>query len=72
MFSINLINIAMKTIEEINQHNVKKILTEKKIPDFFPGDVVKVGVRITEGKKERTRENIHQRKAQTSKFLEKT
>ena len=43
----------MKTIEEINQSNVKKILSEKKIPDFFPGDVVKVGVRITEGKKER-------------------
>ena len=43
----------MKTIEEINQYNVKKILSEKKIPDFFPGDVVKVGVRITEGKKER-------------------
>ena len=43
----------MKTIEEINQHNVKKILSEKKIPEFFPGDVVKVGVRITEGKKER-------------------
>ena len=43
----------MKTIEEINQHNVKKILGEKKIPEFFPGDVLKVGVRITEGKKER-------------------
>jgi len=43
----------MKTIEEINQHNVKKILAEKKIPEFYPGDVVKVGVRITEGKKER-------------------
>ena len=43
----------MKTIEEINQHNVKKILSEKKIPEFYPGDVVKVGVRITEGKKER-------------------
>ena len=43
----------MKTIEEINQHNVKKILSEKKIPNFYPGDVVKVGVRITEGKKER-------------------
>ena len=41
----------MKTIEEINQNNVKKILSEKKIPDFFPGDVIKVGVRITEGKK---------------------
>ena len=43
----------MKTIEEINQYNVKKILSEKKIPDFYPGDVVKVGVRITEGKKDR-------------------
>ena len=43
----------MKTIEEVNQYNVKKILSEKKIPDFFPGDVVKVGVRITEGKKDR-------------------
>ena len=43
----------MKTISEINQHNVKKIISEKKIPDFFPGDVVKIGVRITEGKKER-------------------
>jgi large subunit ribosomal protein L19 len=43
----------MKTIEEINQFNVKKILTEKKIPAFFPGDVIKVGVRITEGKKDR-------------------
>ena len=43
----------MKTIEEINQNNVRKILSEKKIPNFFPGDVVKVGVRITEGKKER-------------------
>ena len=43
----------MKTIEEINQHNLKKIISEKRIPEFFPGDVVKVGVRITEGKKER-------------------
>ena len=43
----------MKTIEEINQHNVNKILSEKKIPEFYPGDVVKVGVRITEGKKDR-------------------
>ena len=43
----------MKTIEEINQSNVKKILGEKKIPDFFPGDIIKVGVRITEGKRDR-------------------
>jgi len=43
----------MKTIEEINQANVKKILAEKKLPDFYPGDIVKVGVRITEGKRDR-------------------
>merc|ERR1712010_308080 len=43
----------MKTIEEINRLNVKKILAEKKIPEFFPGDIVKVGVRITEGKRDR-------------------
>ena len=44
----------MKTIEEINQATVKKILAKKKIPDFFAGDTVKVGVRIIEGKRERT------------------
>ena len=43
----------MKTIEEINQANVKKLASEKKIPTFFPGDIVKVGVRITEGKRDR-------------------
>ena len=43
----------MKTIEEINQANVKKILAEKKLPNFYPGDIVKVGVRITEGKRDR-------------------
>jgi len=48
-----LIAHNMKTIEEINQSNVKKILAEKKIPEFFPGDIIKVGVRITEGKRDR-------------------
>ena len=43
----------MKTIEEINQSNVKKIAAEKKLPKFFPGDIIKVGVRITEGKRDR-------------------
>ena len=32
---------------------MKKIIAEKKIPDFSPGDIVKVGVRITEGKRDR-------------------
>ena len=43
----------MKNIEEINQSKVNKIISEKKHPEFFPGDIVKVGVRITEGKRDR-------------------
>ena len=43
----------MKNIEEINLSNVKKIISERKHPDFFPGDIIKVGVRITEGKRDR-------------------
>ena len=43
----------MKTIEEINQSHVKKITSERKHPNFFPGDIIKVGVRITEGKRDR-------------------
>ena len=43
----------MKNIEEINLASLKKIIAEKKIPDFSPGDIVKVGVRITEGKRDR-------------------
>ncbi len=39
----------MKNIEDINKESVKKILASKKYPEFFPGDIVKVGVRITEG-----------------------
>ena len=43
----------MKNIEEINKESVKKILTTRKIPEFFAGDTIKVGVRIVEGKRER-------------------
>jgi len=43
----------MKNIKEINKANVKKILAKKKIPEFFAGDTIKIGVRIFEGKRER-------------------
>jgi len=43
----------MKNIEEINIESAKKILAKKKIPKFFAGDTIKVGVRIAEGKRER-------------------
>ena len=43
----------MKNIEDINKAAVTKILADKKISSFSPGDTIKVGVRIVEGKKER-------------------
>ena len=43
----------MKNIEDINKAAVAKILASKKITDFGPGDTIKVGVKINEGKKER-------------------
>ena len=43
----------MKNIEEINRVSVKRILEKRKIPEFFAGDTIKVGVRIVEGKRER-------------------
>jgi|TARA_B100001741_G_scaffold299402_1_gene285812 large subunit ribosomal protein L19 len=43
----------MKNIEDINKEAIKKIISSKKIPDFNPGDTIKVGVKILEGKRER-------------------
>ena len=43
----------MKNIEEINNSKLKQIIAQKKHPEFFPGDIIKVGVRITEGKRDR-------------------
>ena len=43
----------MKNIEDINREAVKKIVSGKKIPNFAPGDTIKVGVKIVEGKRER-------------------
>ena len=42
----------MKNIEDINRANVQKIISKRKIPEFFPGDTIRVGVRIVEGKRE--------------------
>ena len=43
----------MKNIEDINKETVKKISASKKITDFSPGDTIKVGVKIVEGKRQR-------------------
>ena len=43
----------MKNIEDINKANLEKLISKKKIAEFFPGDTIRVGVRIIEGKRER-------------------
>ena len=43
----------MKNIEDINKAAIQKITANKKIIDFSPGDTVKIGVKIVEGKRER-------------------
>ena len=43
----------MKNIEDINKAAIQKITANKKIADFSPGDTIKVGVKIVEGKRER-------------------
>ena len=39
----------MKNIEDINKAAIQKITANKKITEFFPGDTIKVGVKIVEG-----------------------
>ena len=43
----------MKNIEDINKATIQKIIANKKITEFSPGDTIKVGVKIVEGKRER-------------------
>ena len=43
----------MNLIQQIEAENIAKIVETKKIPDFRPGDTLKVGVKVVEG--ERTR-----------------
>ena len=43
----------MKNIEDINTEAVKKIISNKKLPEFAAGDTIKVGVKIVECKRER-------------------
>ena len=50
----------MKNIEDINKAAIKKIVAGKKIADFSPGDTIKVGVKIIEGKRERSKSKIRE------------
>jgi len=45
-------NLSMR-IEDLDREHIKKIGDKKKIPEFSPGDTIKVNVRIVEGKRQR-------------------
>ena len=62
----------MKNIEDINKAAIKKIVAGKKIADFSPGDTIKVGVKIVEGKRERIQyfEGVDQRLLETRNIEE--
>ncbi|MFZ5789470.1 MAG: 50S ribosomal protein L19 [Pseudomonadota bacterium] len=43
----------MTTLQEIEQGQVKKLAGAAKLPDFRPGDTVRVNVKVIEGQRER-------------------
>jgi large subunit ribosomal protein L19 len=45
--------ISKMRIDELDKLHIKKISEKKKIPEFSPGDTLKVNVRIIEGKRQR-------------------
>ena len=44
----------MNIIEKIEKAQIEKLQSDKKIPNFNPGDTVKVDVKVVEGTRERT------------------
>jgi large subunit ribosomal protein L19 len=43
----------MSLMEKINDAHIEALTQTRSIPEFVPGDLVKVNVRVTEGKRER-------------------
>lgn len=43
----------MNLLQQIEQEHVAELATKKEIPDFGPGDTLRLDVRITEGEKSR-------------------
>ena len=43
----------MNIIDQINEEQVQDLTKDKEIPDFAPGDTVRVNVRVVEGARER-------------------
>ena len=43
----------MNLLQQIEQEHIDKLTADRKIPDFQPGDTVKVNVKVIEGTRER-------------------
>ena len=43
----------MNTVQELEQEQLAKLTEDRKIPDFSPGDTVRVNVKVIEGSRER-------------------
>lgn len=43
----------MNTVEQIGQEQVEQLTAERPVPEFSPGDTVRVNVKVVEGTRER-------------------
>ena len=43
----------MNIIEQLEQEQIAKLVAERGVPDFGPGDTLRVSVKVTEGNRER-------------------
>ena len=43
----------MNILQEIEQEQIEKLSVDKPIPEFSPGDTIKVNVKVVEGERER-------------------
>ncbi|MEM7444870.1 MAG: 50S ribosomal protein L19 [Pseudomonadota bacterium] len=43
----------MNVIEQINQEQVEKLTADRPVPEFSPGDTLRVNVKVVEGTRER-------------------
>ncbi len=43
----------MNLLQQIEREEVEKLLGQRPVPDFAPGDTVKVSIRVVEGERER-------------------
>ena len=43
----------MNVVQSLEQEEIKKLLANRPVPDFQPGDTVRVSVKVVEGERER-------------------